>query len=120
MIDAPSLPVDMTEPVSESSGDPTDTVDTVIQHQPEDDLIHGRFAPAQRAQKAGSLLQQDDIVRILHLPAIERTPEDIMMLAETISRCARQIVALQHLLLIPLLISSALFMQNLLRSWHAT
>lgn len=76
----PSLPV----PISQNSVDPAETVDSIIQQDLE--VIYGNLADPACNRSAGSLLQQDEIRRILMLPPGQRAPEDIMMVTEVMSR----------------------------------
>ena len=77
----PSLPV----PISQDSVDPTETIDSIIQQDL--DVVFGKFADTASNRSPGSLLQQDEVRRILLLPANQRAPEDIMIVSEVMSKC---------------------------------
>jgi hypothetical protein len=81
---APSLDVPVS--IGQDSVDLADTVDYIIQNQPEHDVVCGKFA--ERKKSPGSLLQLDEVLRILRLPAKHRSVEDVMMLADMMSKYA--------------------------------
>jgi hypothetical protein len=74
---------------TQNSVDAADTVDSIIQSrntESEDDAVFGEIPEVEK--RAGSLLQSDEVLRILRLPARHRSEEDVMMLADMMSKYA--------------------------------